>query len=218
MSVGALEIFPLITCIFILFAAIALLVTGIVFKRKGLWIPGAIILFLATVIGLIGLFLYFSLTNVGDHTDYRWNNDENYLEVQPQNEDTMIKMSPKTDSILKSNFSVPLIGNLTNNDDSQISVELYPNKFLSKQGIKITRIESSPNVDQKSGVRIEILLEKKFQGKLMLEAFDDDENELGNCVVKLDSESGKAIQYCDFYFSKNISIADFHYFTLTAFE
>jgi hypothetical protein len=226
MATVFLGIFETIFLAIIFVAGIALLIFGLIFKKKGLWIPGIIVSAMTLLTGIIMLIIFFvgfnRSSSLVDNPEYYpdneyYNNqdDGEYEEIAPT--DTNVYISEKTDSILKLNFGLPISSYLKDNNDNSYLIKLYPDKFMSQRGIRLLSFtKTAPDATQ-NGIGIKIIFQKNFKGKFMLEIFGDDDYEISNNVMEVNQEAGKSIDL-EFNLHKVLSVEDIRYCTLTAFE
>jgi hypothetical protein len=226
MATVFLGIFETILLAIIFIAGVTLLIFGLIFKKKGLWIPGIIVSAMTLLTGIIMLIIFFigvnrssSLIDNPEYypdNEYYNNQDDGGYEEIPQT-DTNVYISEKTDSILALNFGLPVSSFLQDNNNNSYLIKIYPDKFMSKRGIKLLSFTKTAPDTQQNGISLKIVFQKKFKGKFMLEIYGKDDYEMVNSVVEVSQEAGKTTDV-EFDLHKVLYMEDVYYCTLTAFE
>jgi hypothetical protein len=210
---GLVEIL-VIFLIMILIAGIALLVLGLIFKRKPLWVSGIVITALSLTIGIGAISV--ALFTLGETRKYAYENNYNDQDLNQQQPVDSVEPAINDTSLLQQ-FDLPVSGVLKDADNNMVEVKVYPDKYLAKRGIRLLFVNNARMGKDKIGISLEFGFDKAFKGKMMLQIYDFYDKELSNNVLEVSQQNSGRINL-DFRISDNIHFSDIKYCTINAFE
>jgi hypothetical protein len=217
---GSLELFSgfyIFAGLMVLLGGIAMLVIGLVKKKKGLWISGTITLGMLILQFLIVLFIGLAAAGIffNNYND-NYYTDQTYPEVQPA-EPVKVEVSPSTDSLMRLQFDEPVYGKVEDQYQQAYDLSVYPNLMMRDLGISINDFQGKQSGDQKTSLLITFSFDKAYTGKFMLEAYGEGDLLLASASKKTDQSAG-SLSTLEFLLPSTINPADLRYCTLTPFK
>lgn len=189
---------------------LALLIIGLINNKLKLWLSGAIALFVAIIIGILGS--VYSIKSVVS------NFAENIDKLKMENKHNSYVFSDSTtfsDRPVDSTFAEPISGFIEDTDNSKVYIKVFPSKDISNFGITLEKVDKgkkSANVQK--AISLILNFDRQYNGKLRLRVFDYEKKEIGSSGASAIKKSGE-ISSVNFAFPDNVNFSVIDYCTLT---
>ncbi len=216
MMVAFFEVILILLIVALLSGGIAMLVIGLLRKRKGLWIGGTVMLSLTFVLGILGFLMFLGFSRSMDHTGPYYDSAYEVPETQPVSGERHV-YTPLTDSIMRISFDRPLQLWIQDSAGGEYPIDLFAHHTMQQRGISLNglRIIRSTNTDSELSLLLDF--SKVFSGKLMIEAYDRQEKSLANLDIDATAKANSSLELT-FSIPGYYSYQQMAWITVTAFE
>ena len=191
-------------------SGITLLIIGLINSKRKLWLPGAIIVTVSIIIGIVGFLFSIRtfVTNIADNIKDldKHNKHNNYV---------FSDSSTFSERPVDTTFAEPISGFIEDTDNSMVYIKVFPSRDLSAFGITLEKVDKgkkSANVQK--AIALILNFDRAYNGKLRITAYDYEKKELGSSGASADKKSGE-ISSVNFAFSDNVNFSVIDYCTLT---
>jgi hypothetical protein len=191
-------------------AGLTFLIIGLINSKRKLWLPGAIILSSATIIGIFG-FVFFIKTFVTNIKD----NIEKFDNMKKHNSYVCSDSTTYDDRPVDSTFAEPISGFIEDSDNSMVYVKVFPSRNILPFGITLEKVDKGKkSATVHKAISLIMSFDRAYNGKLRLTAFDYEKKELGSSGASADKKSGE-ISSVNFAFPEDVNFSVIDYCTLT---
>ncbi len=188
---------------------ITLLIIGLVQNKRNLWLPGAIVFFVAFIFGIAGIII--SVRSIVVNISENIGNIANIGKIGKHTSYIYTDSLSGTDSPVDSTFAESISGFIEDTDNSLIFIKVFPKKDLIAYGITLEKVnkEKKSQINNKA-ISLMLNFERGYIGKMKLTIFDNEKKVLGISNADVNKKPGE-IGNINFLFSEdvNISIIDF---------
>jgi len=201
---GMIAFYVLILCAIVIgLAGIALLIVGLVIKKRPLWVSGIIGFVLAIFIAAFSVIASFNkmvrcLEGNGIHSNYNNN-------LQRDVADSINKaVTPDTAKVHE------ISGFIEGKNNSSVFIKVSTSDQVDQKGIVLVKIEKPVvNPANKKVISVKINFNKDYIGTLQLKAFDGSNKMISVAEIKMNVRKSKGY-IIDFYFpgTTNFSLID----------
>jgi hypothetical protein len=191
-------------------AGLTFLIIGLINSKRKLWLPGAIILSSAIIIGIFG-FVFFIKTFVNTIKD----NIANIDKLNKHNSYVFSDSTTYNDRPVDSTFAEPVSGFIEDSDNSKVYIKVFPSREITPFGITMEKVDKGKKTaDIHKVISIILSFDKAYNGKLRLTAFDYEKKQLGSSGASANKKSGE-ISSVNFAFPDDVNFSLIDYCTLT---
>lgn len=204
--------FLIVFAILIGLPGIIFFILGLINKKPGQWVTG-IALSLAAFILIV--YSIFGIVNASVNLVKRISKNEfkhsYYNNCNTENSKCNDSLGRNTTEMDNSSEDKGVSGFIKGNDNKLTLIHVKIDEQLKSKGVSIDKIENySPESIKRNGIPIKLAFIETFKGKIILTAYDADNNQISTCSINCFAQKGDNKSF-EFDFNSLIRLSDINY-------